>query len=53
MPIDGGNDLFIYKLPDVPTTNYYSIRPYTRIDEKQINHIFQKSHLDDLEKLPG
>lgn len=23
MPIDSGNDLFIYKLPDVPTSNYY------------------------------
>jgi protein O-GlcNAcase/histone acetyltransferase len=28
MPVDSGNDLFLYQFPDQPTTNIYNIRSY-------------------------
>lgn len=41
IPIDSGNDLFLYKLPDEPTTNFPRIRPY-RADDEQ--HLFRICH---------
>lgn len=41
MPVDSGNDLFIYKLPDAPTSSYYTIRPYTLSDELAVNRVCQ------------
>lgn len=46
MPIDSGNDLFIYKLPDVPTSNYYIIRPYTHLDEEDVYSVCHKTCRD-------
>ncbi|XP_060528600.1 protein O-GlcNAcase isoform X2 [Cylas formicarius] len=36
IPVDSGNDLFVYKVPDVPTNRVYTIRPYLPTDEKQV-----------------
>lgn len=46
IPIDSGNDLFIYKLPDVPSTVFHCIRPYTHLDESQVYSICHKTCRD-------
>jgi protein O-GlcNAcase/histone acetyltransferase len=46
MPVDSGNDLFIYKFPDTPTTNFYTIRPYTHLDEIEVYSICHKTCRD-------
>lgn len=45
MPIDQGNDLFVYKLPDLPTTDYYTMRPYSAMDEAAVNMICTQGFL--------
>ncbi|XP_005181562.1 protein O-GlcNAcase [Musca domestica] len=45
MPIDQGNDLFVYKLPDLPTTDYYTMRPYSAMDESAVNMICTQGFL--------
>lgn len=47
IPVDSGNDLFIYKLPDIPTPNYYLIRPYSNADEDEIYRVCQKKSCDE------
>lgn len=39
MPVDSGNDLFLYKLPELPTTDYHVMRPYTFLDEASVNSV--------------
>lgn len=46
IPIDSGNDLFVYKLPDSPTTTFFSIRPYTHLDEQEVYAICHKTCRD-------
>lgn len=46
IPVDSGNDLFIYKLPETPTLNLYSIRPYSDIDEAAVFGICHKTCRD-------
>lgn len=46
MPVDSGNDLFIYKLPDIPTTNCYIIRPYNYTDEEEVYSICHRTCRD-------
>lgn len=46
IPIDSGNDLFTYKLPDSPSTNVYNIRPYAHTDEKELYAICHKTCRD-------
>lgn len=46
IPVDSGNDLFIYKLPDIPSNNFPSIRPYTHTDEDQVYSICHKTCRD-------
>lgn len=46
MPVDSGNDLFVYKMPDTPTTNFYSFRPYENADEDIINSICHQTCRD-------
>lgn len=46
IPVDSGNDLFIYKLPETPTLNLYSIRPYCDLDEADIFSICHKTCRD-------
>lgn len=36
IPVDSGNDLFVYKAPEVPTSKIYTIRPYMPADEDAI-----------------
>lgn len=46
IPVDSGNDLFIYKLPDTPTLNFYSIRPYNNLDESEVYSICHQTCRD-------
>nr|CAD7407520.1 unnamed protein product [Timema poppensis] len=36
IPVDSGNDLFVYKPPDVPSSKIYTIRPYLPMDESNV-----------------
>ncbi|XP_008547442.1 protein O-GlcNAcase isoform X1 [Microplitis demolitor] len=36
IPVDSGNDLFVYKAPEVPTSTIYTIRPYLPADEDAV-----------------
>ncbi|XP_014227220.1 protein O-GlcNAcase isoform X1 [Trichogramma pretiosum] len=54
IPVDSGNDLFVYKAPEVPTHTIYTIRPYLPTDEEavysvcnQINNSSASSALAD------
>lgn len=46
IPVDSANDLFVYKLPETPTTNFYSIRPYVNADEREVYAICHKTCRD-------
>lgn len=46
IPVDSGNDLFLYKLPETPTTNFYAFRPYNHLDETDINAICHQTCRD-------
>ncbi|EDW81646.1 uncharacterized protein Dwil_GK10916 [Drosophila willistoni] len=46
MPVDSANDLFIYKLPEQPTSNYYLLRPYCSTDEQEVNDVCTRSYLE-------
>lgn len=46
IPVDSGNDLFIYKLPETPTLNFYSIRPYNNLDEADVFKICHQTCRD-------
>lgn len=46
MPVDGGNDLFVYKFPDSPTVEYYLMRPYNHMDEEEVYKVYQKINQD-------
>jgi len=39
MPVDSGNDLFLYSYPDTPTTQLYSIRPFRPSDLEACNSV--------------
>lgn len=47
--MDSGNDLFVYKAPDVPTSKVYTIRPYLPSDELQVYSVCQRTCKDGLE----
>ena len=34
--MDSGNDLFVYKAPEIPTSKIYTIRPYLPSDEIEV-----------------
>ncbi|XP_074095646.1 O-GlcNAcase isoform X1 [Cotesia typhae] len=36
IPVDSGNDLFVYKAPEVPTSIIYTVRPYLPSDEDAV-----------------
>ncbi|XP_011309622.1 protein O-GlcNAcase isoform X2 [Fopius arisanus] len=36
IPVDSGNDLFVYKAPEIPTSKIYTIRPYLPSDEDAV-----------------
>lgn len=49
IPVDSGNDLFVYKAPDVPTSRVYTIRPYLAQDETQVYDVCNRTCKDGLE----
>lgn len=49
IPVDSGNDLFVYKVPDVPTSRVYTIRPYQPTDESSVYNVCNKTCKDGLE----
>lgn len=49
IPVDSGNDLFVYKAPDVPTCKVYTIRPYLSSDESQVYAVCNRTSKDGLE----
>ncbi|EDW96236.1 uncharacterized protein Dyak_GE25717 [Drosophila yakuba] len=53
MPVDSGNDLFVYKLPEQPTANYYLLRPYCNSDEQQVNDLCTRLYLQWQGELDG
>ncbi|KAH8369436.1 hypothetical protein KR009_010820 [Drosophila setifemur] len=53
MPVDSGNDLFVYKLPEQPTANYYVLRPYRNEDEQNICDLCTRTYLQWERKLDG
>lgn len=46
IPIDSGNDLFIYKLPETPVLQLFSIRPYIHTDESSVYKICHETCRD-------
>ncbi|CAK9811390.1 Protein O-GlcNAcase [Anthophora plagiata] len=42
IPVDSGNDLFVYKAPEVPSSKIYTIRPYLVTDEDSIYAVCNK-----------
>uniref|UniRef100_A0A1L8E3Q4 protein O-GlcNAcase n=2 Tax=Nyssomyia neivai TaxID=330878 RepID=A0A1L8E3Q4_9DIPT len=46
LPVDSGNDLFLYKLPDSPSSNFYTVRPYVFTDEESVYSICHKTCRD-------
>ncbi|XP_026668994.1 protein O-GlcNAcase isoform X2 [Ceratina calcarata] len=42
IPVDSGNDLFIYKAPEVPSSKIYTIRPYLPNDEEAVYAVCNK-----------
>ncbi|XP_033167331.1 protein O-GlcNAcase [Drosophila mauritiana] len=53
MPVDSGNDLFVYKLPEQPTANYYLLRPYCNSDEQQVTDLCTRLYLQWQGELDG
>ncbi|KAF4521040.1 hypothetical protein B566_EDAN008112 [Ephemera danica] len=56
IPVDSGNDLFIYKPPDVPCSKIYTIRPYLPTDEAAVYEVCRKTcddGMDGTEVYPG
>lgn len=49
IPVDSGNDLFVYKVPEVPTCRVYTVRPYYTADEENVYNICTKTCKDGLE----
>lgn len=39
IPVDSGNDLFVYKTPEVPVSKIYTIRPYLPSDEESVYRV--------------
>lgn len=46
IPIDAGNDLFNYKMPDVPSPKFFITRPYAHTDDDQLNIVCRKTCSD-------
>ncbi|XP_065173924.1 protein O-GlcNAcase isoform X2 [Atheta coriaria] len=49
IPVDSGNDLFVYKAPDVPSCKVYTVRPYLASDEDSVYSICTRTCKDGLE----
>lgn len=42
--MDSGNDLFVYKAPEVPSSKIYTIRPYLPGDEEAVYSVCNQIH---------
>jgi len=49
MPVDSGNDLFLYQYPDTPTTQLYSIRPYRESDSDAVHNVALRTWDDGMD----
>ncbi|CAH1154331.1 unnamed protein product [Phaedon cochleariae] len=50
IPVDSGNDLFVYKIPEVPSNRVFTIRPYIPCDDEKIVYsVCTKTCKDGLE----
>lgn len=49
IPVDSGNDLFVYKVPEVPTCRVFTVRPYLAQDEEQVYNVCRRTCKDGLE----
>ncbi|VEN50291.1 unnamed protein product [Callosobruchus maculatus] len=49
IPVDSGNDLFVYKVPDIPTNRVFTIRPYLPTDEEAVYEVCNKTFKEGLE----
>jgi len=49
MPVDSGNDLFLYQYPDTPTTQLYSIRPYRESDSEAVHNVALRTWDDGMD----
>lgn len=48
IPVDNGNDLFIYKFPEQPNENFMSVRPYLHTDEDTLLEMWSRKAFTDL-----
>nr|CAD7196935.1 unnamed protein product [Timema douglasi] len=48
IPVDSGNDLFVYKPPDVPSS-FYTIRPYLPMDESNVYDVCRHTCMDGMD----
>ncbi|XP_055617072.1 protein O-GlcNAcase [Toxorhynchites rutilus septentrionalis] len=46
IPLDAGNDLFLYKLPETSAVNLYTLRPYLYTDETSLYSICNRTIQD-------
>ncbi|KFB46846.1 AGAP002287-PA-like protein [Anopheles sinensis] len=46
IPLDAGNDLFLYKTPETSAVNVYTMRPYTFSDEAALYEICHRTAQD-------
>ncbi|XP_058813212.1 protein O-GlcNAcase [Topomyia yanbarensis] len=46
IPVDAGNDLFLYKLPETSAVNLYTIRPYLNTDEASVYNVCHSTMKD-------
>nr|CAG4643745.1 EOG090X01OH [Lepidurus arcticus] len=44
LPLESASDLFLYKSPDIPCRQVYTIRPYLASDEAQLYRICEQLH---------
>nr|CAD7570920.1 unnamed protein product [Timema californicum] len=49
IPVDSGNDLFVYKPPDVPSSKIYTIRPYLPMDESNVYDVCRHTCMDGMD----
>ena len=49
MPVDSGNDLFLYPYPDTPTAQIYTIRPFSQSDLAACYQVTQQTWDDGID----
>nr|SVE78081.1 EOG090X01OH [Daphnia lumholtzi] len=45
LPLESVNDLFLYKSPETPTRQVYTIRPYLASDERNVYQLCHRLHI--------